>query len=88
MKPEGADLWTGRGEDDHHGNYDCRATLRADGVLSLVFAGGKTEYLLEREGGGGGGEGSIEFLGLWRDTGDRAMPIKMNVNPGNPNQVR
>ena len=39
-------------------------------------------------GGGGGGGGSIEFLGLWKDTGDRAMPIKMNVNPGDPNQVR
>lgn len=32
-------------------------------------------------------EGEIKFLGLWRDTGDRAMPIKMNVNPGNPNQM-
>jgi hypothetical protein len=27
-------------------------------------------------------------MGLWRDTGDRAMPIKMNVNPGNSNQVK
>ena len=36
----------------------------------------------------GPGTNSIEFLGLWKDTGDRAMPIKMNVNPGNPNQVR
>ena len=47
-----------------------------------------------RSGGGGGGRGgggkpSIEFLGLWRDKmWGRAMPIKMNVNPGNPNQVR
>jgi hypothetical protein len=32
-------------------------------------------------------ESGIEFLGLWRDTSDRAMPIKMNVNPGNKNQV-
>ena len=32
-------------------------------------------------------ESGIEFLGLWRDTWDRAMPIKMNVNPGNKNQV-
>ena len=32
--------------------------------------------------------GRIEFLGLWRDTGDRAMPIKMGVAPHNPNQVR
>ena len=32
-------------------------------------------------------ESGIEFLGLWRDTSDRAMPIKMNVNPGNENQV-
>jgi quinol monooxygenase YgiN len=27
-------------------------------------------------------------MGLWKDTGDRAMPIKMNVNPGNSNQVK
>ena len=39
-------------------------------------------------GGAAGGGGKIEFLGLWRDTGDRAMPIKMNVNPGDPQQVR
>jgi hypothetical protein len=26
-------------------------------------------------------------MGLWKDSGDRAMPIKMNVNPGNSNQV-
>ena len=32
-------------------------------------------------------EGKIEFLGLWQDTGDRAMPIKMNVSPDDPNQI-
>jgi hypothetical protein len=32
--------------------------------------------------------GRIEWMGLWKDTGDRAMPIKMNVNPGNSNQVK
>ena len=32
--------------------------------------------------------GTIEFLGLWKDTGDRAMPIKMDVSPGDPNQIR
>jgi len=36
----------------------------------------------------GSQRGRIEFLGLWKDTGDRAMPIKINVNPGNSNQMR
>ena len=31
--------------------------------------------------------GSIEFLGLWRDTGDRAMPIKMKKSC-EPHQIR
>ena len=31
--------------------------------------------------------GSIEFLGLWRDGPERAMPIKMKVDPGNPAQI-
>jgi hypothetical protein len=29
--------------------------------------------------------GKITWMGLWKDSGDRAMPIKMNVNPGNSN---
>ena len=33
--------------------------------------------------------GSIEFVGLWIDKGDRAMPIKMGVQPGgDTTQVR
>ena len=32
--------------------------------------------------------GRIEFLGLWKDTGSRAMPIKMGVNASDPHQVR
>ena len=32
--------------------------------------------------------GRIEFVGLWRDSGSRAMPIKMGVAPHDPNQVR
>ena len=32
--------------------------------------------------------GRIEFLGLWKDTGDRAMPVRMEVNPSNPHQMR
>ena len=32
--------------------------------------------------------GRLEFLGLWKDTGDRAMPVKTGVNPGNPHQMR
>jgi hypothetical protein len=32
--------------------------------------------------------GTIEFLGLWKDAGNRAMPIKMGVNPSQPNQIR
>ena len=31
--------------------------------------------------------GRIEFVGLWKDTADRAMPIKTQVNPGNPRQM-
>jgi len=30
---------------------------------------------------------TIEFLGLWKDTEDRAMPIQMNVDASNPNQI-
>ena len=57
------------------------------GLLGIEYKPAQKDE--EPSGGGGGGGGpSIEFLGLWRDTGDRAMPIKMNVNPGNPNQVR
>ena len=32
--------------------------------------------------------GRIEFLGLWKDTSDRAMPIKMQVKPDNPHQMK
>ena len=34
------------------------------------------------------GQGSIEFLGLWRDSRNRAMPIKMGCKPGAPDQIR
>lgn len=32
--------------------------------------------------------GRIEFLGLWKDTGSRAMPIKMGVAPHDPHQIK
>lgn len=32
-------------------------------------------------------KGRIEFLGLWKDTEDRAIPIQLNVNTSNPNQI-
>mmetsp|Transcript_39458 Transcript_39458/g.104133 ORF Transcript_39458/g.104133 Transcript_39458/m.104133 type:complete len:1309 (+) Transcript_39458:69-3995(+) len=54
---------------------------------SLDYAGGGSGNN-GKGGGSAGGGGTIEFLGLWKDTGDRALPIKMNVNPGDPNQIR
>ena len=42
----------------------------------------------EKDTGSSSAEFKVEYLGLWRDTGDRAMPIKMNVNPGNADQNR
>merc|ERR1711998_295214 len=36
----------------------------------------------------GSNEFQLEFLGLWRDTGDRAMPIKLGVNPSDADQNR
>lgn len=33
-------------------------------------------------------KGRIEYLGLWKDTEDRAMPIQMNQDISNPNQIK
>ena len=52
---------------------------KEEALESMIRGGTASGYVQEASG--------IEFLGLWRDTSDRAMPIKMNVNPGNKNQV-
>ena len=87
---------TTQNEKTKQGGGGCDWVINGDGtvsakhhqhlVLGLRLAEQPVAKAVETGGGGGGGA-SIEFLGLWRDTDDRAMPIKMNVNPGDPNQV-
>mmetsp|Transcript_4325 Transcript_4325/g.10555 ORF Transcript_4325/g.10555 Transcript_4325/m.10555 type:complete len:658 (+) Transcript_4325:232-2205(+) len=71
-----------------------------NGALALVPRGSAHVCVLKAVNGSGrasatapslsveGMRGKIDFLGLWKDNGeDRALPIKMNVNPNDPGQV-